>query len=135
MFRISEQDFDQLCSNGAPWGEWARIQQEESGRWDVMSENRDEEINFSFRYAHWLEDNWANVLLGKMFLAQEGFTYQVLWDNADNTNDYWFARVEEACQAASGGFGERSKALRDLTELLRRENTGYVLLTDYERSK
>lgn len=131
---ITARDFEQLFDNGAQWGEWARKQQEDidGSRWDVMGEPG-EEINYDFKYAHWTHDSYANIVLGKLFLQQEGYTYQVLWDNADNTSEWYLTRIEEACQTAAGGFGVKSKALRDITEMLRRQNTGYVLLTDYHR--
>jgi hypothetical protein len=131
MYKLTAQDMDQLCSNGANWGEWARVQQDEDGRWDVMGETG-EEINYDFKHAHWLEDNWANVVLAKMFLDQEGYTYQVLYDNADNTSGWWFERLHHVSERISA-TAEGRVALLELAEMLRRQNTGYVILTDFSR--
>ena len=127
MYKFTPQDMDQLCSNGGQWGLWAKAQE---GRFDVMGAPYGTEPNYDFKYAHWLDDNWANVILAKMFLEQEGFTYQVLWDNADNTADWWFDRVTALAAKISP---ENREDVRELAEMLRRPNYGYVILTDYDR--
>jgi hypothetical protein len=126
-FKITAQDFDQLRSNGTNWGQWAKDQE---GRFDVMGAPYGTVPNYDFKHAYWMDDSWSNVLLGKMFLAQEGFTYQVLWDNADNTSEIYLTDlVNLARQVATSEEGAR--ALCQLIERLRTENTSYVLLTDY----
>ncbi|TKK84639.1 hypothetical protein FDA94_28840 [Herbidospora galbida] len=82
---MSSRDFELLTMQSTLWATsyedtWA--DQIEDGRFEVvMAEG--EEPQAHWETAFWVENNWANVLLAKSWLAANGYGYEVLGDLRD----------------------------------------------------
>ncbi|MEV4575967.1 hypothetical protein AB0K16_22245 [Nonomuraea jabiensis] len=77
---MTQADFDLLCSNGMHWAgtDWKA----QAERFENTSKGYQEPPSWSWKYAYWLEDRWADVMMARSFLEAQGATYEVLFDLA-----------------------------------------------------
>lgn len=132
---LTHSDFEHLCDNGMSWKtiDWEK----QEDRFEVVNGKYDDPINWEFRHAYWLGEDYSHVILAREYLRNIGYTdHQVLWDMADNTSDVWLHELSRLAHAVvgEGPYPEpnaRHTALVELVESVRRKNHSYVILTNF----
>ncbi len=89
ILNMDETDFEQLSIVSMQWcypggrNDWTS----QPGRFETRA--GDTTINWEFRYAYWVGEEWATVLFARAYLDAIGQPYQVLWDIAENPDSSW----------------------------------------------
>ena len=83
-FTMTPTDFGNLCNTSMKWDDINWKCQEY--RFETVD---NESIDFTYKQGYWLGEEYSSVLFAKMFLSAQGYSYQVLWDMAENPNPQW----------------------------------------------
>lgn len=89
VIRMDDSDFEHLYFTSMEWrhengrNDWT----EQADRFELHGS--DTEIDWSFRYAFWVGEEWANVMFARAYLESAGQEYQILWDMVENPDPSW----------------------------------------------
>jgi len=77
---MSEGDFDRLCETSEQWrgADW----QGQAERFQHCERKYDAPPSWGWRYAYWLDGQWATVILARSFLRETGYRCEIVFDRA-----------------------------------------------------
>jgi hypothetical protein len=70
--KLTKQDFEMLWDTSMEWGQEWRAHE---GRFDPP-------VSYEWRRAYWFELSYANLLMARAFLEEQGYKYEVASDEA-----------------------------------------------------
>ena len=81
---MTEAMFEALRDNQYRWSEVAHLWRLAAPRFDPLD---GDEISYKFENGLWFGDSTSNMILASSWIKEQGFDYQVLWDDACHDED------------------------------------------------